>query len=503
MAAIPAPRHAPNALINDGPQDRLRHARGQSLPDWIDLRSGQIDSFPDGVAHPESEAELAALIEHASHHDIYLIPYGGGTSVVGHINPQCDVGPVVSVDMGRISNLIELDRESWLATFGAGITGPQLEIQLHRHGLTLGHFPQSFEYSTLGGWIATRSSGQQSYYYGRIEDLFAGGRLQTPAGVLELPVFPASAAGPDLRHIVLGSEGRLGFITRATVRVRPLPDRDGFYACFFHDWASGLAAVRDIAQARLPVSMLRLSDAQETETTLVLAGQDRLLPWANRVLRGLRYGPERCLLIYGLTGDRRGHGRLRRQVAGAVRPHGGLPVGGLIGRQWRMSRFRSPYLRNTLWELGYAVDTLETAVRWSDVDRMAATVKGILGEGLAEDSQRVLVFCHLSHVYADGASIYFTYLFRHSTDPEETRQRWRRLKGAASRTIVELGGTISHQHGIGEDHAVYLASEKGKLGLRSLEAMRSSLDPDGLMNPGKLLAGQQNSTERPAKRGQE
>jgi alkyldihydroxyacetonephosphate synthase len=489
VAGVPAARHAPHPLISDDPLARLRHARGQSLPDWIDLRSGQIETFPDAVACPQSEAQVKALLEYAAQNAVRLIPYGGGTSVVGHINPESGSDPVVSVDMRRMAGLLELDKESRLATFAAGVSGPELESQLQQNGLTLGHYPQSFEYSTLGGWIATRSSGQQSYYYGRIEELFAGGRLLTPVGTVDLPAFPASAAGPDLRHMVLGSEGRFGIISRATVRVRPLPEREGFFACFFHDWESGAVAVREIAQAGLPASMLRLSDARETETTLVLSGQDRLLPWADRGLRILGYGPDRCLLIYGLTGARREHGRLRRRLASMMRTHGGLPVGGMIGRQWRKSRFRSPYLRNTLWEEGYAIDTLETAIRWSDVLPTADRVKGVLRDGLANDVERVLVFCHLSHVYADGASIYFTYLFRRAADPEQTRDRWRRLKQAASQVIVDQGGTISHQHGVGVDHAGYLVAEKGENGLRALEALRRSLDPTSLMNPGKLLNG--------------
>jgi alkyldihydroxyacetonephosphate synthase len=487
VSSVPAARHAPHSLVSDDPLERLYHARGQSLPDWIDLRSGQLKSFPDGVAYPESEMQVKDLLEHAQRHAVRLIPYGGGTSVAGHINPEASDEPVITVDMRHMASLIDIDIDSRLATFEAGVSGPELESLLEPHGLMLGHFPQSFEYSTLGGWIATRSSGQQSKLYGRIEDTFAGGRMISPVGGLELLALPASAAGPDLRHLVLGSEGRFGIITQATMRVRPLPEREGFYACFFHDWETGLDAVRDVAQAGVPVSMLRLSDAQETETTLVLSGRDRLLPWADRGLRLAGYGPGRCLLIYGITGNGQDHGRLRRQVSSIIRSHSGLPAGGLIGEQWRRSRFRSPYLRNTLWEHGYAVDTLETAIRWSGVRQMANRVKRVLAGGLVDDGEKALVFCHLSHVYADGASIYFTYLFRRAADPEETRQRWRRLKRGASEAIVDEGGTISHQHGVGVDHADYLVAEKSQLGMSVLEAARRMLDPHGVMNPGKLL----------------
>jgi len=501
VTTVPPARHPEHPLISDAPLDRLLHARGQSLPDWINLRSGLINSFPSGVAFPESEDDVQELLNYGSRNQIRIIPYGGGTSVVGHINPEPDDVPTITVDLRRMASLVDIDHNSQLATFSAGITGPQLEEQLRPHEMTLGHYPQSFEYSTLGGWIATRSSGQQSYYYGRIEDSFAGGRLLTFAGPLDLPAFPASAAGPDLRHMVLGSEGRLGILTQATMRIRPVPEKEQFYASFFHDWNSGMAAVRDMAQARLPVSMLRLSDAQETETTLVLSGQDRLLPWADRGLRLLSYGQDRCLLLYGLTGKRKEHGRQRRQISSLVRAHGGLPVGGMIGDQWRKSRFRSPYLRNTLWARGYAIDTLETAVRWSTVGPTAEAIKDTLRNGLTGESERVLVFCHLSHVYSDGASIYFTYLFRRSADPVQTLAHWQKLKEAASECIVAHGGTISHQHGVGTDHARFLVAEKGKIGLQMIESARRSLDPDCLLNPGKLLGDRSSSLESDLRRG--
>jgi alkyldihydroxyacetonephosphate synthase len=491
VASVPASRAQAQGLppqITTDPVERLRHARGQSLPDWIALRSGRIGAFPDGVAFPSSGDEVRALLDPARRSGARLIPYGGGTSVVGHINPRPGDAPVLTVDLSRLNRLTKLDETSHLATFEAGVSGPEVESQLRARGYTLGHYPQSFEYSTLGGWIATRSSGQQSYHYGRIEDLFAGGRVETPVGALELPPLPASAAGPDLRHMILGSEGRLGIITHATVRVRRLPDAERFHGAFFHDWHSGAAAARELAQARAPVSMLRLSDAQETETLLALSGRERLVGWADRGLRLAGYGPERCLLLFGVTGERAEAEHALPRVAEAVRAHGGLMAGAAVGEMWRKSRFRMPYLRNTLWERGYALDTLETAVPWSSVLPTATALKAALHDGLAEAGESGLVFAHLSHVYADGASLYVTFLFRRTADPEETLSRWQTLKAAASRAIVAHGGTISHQHGVGADHAPYLAPEKGEAGMKLLEAARRALDPDGLLNPGKLLA---------------
>jgi len=480
-------RLAPDALILTEPFERLLHARGQSLPDWVDLRAGRIDPCPDGVAYPQNAAEVRRLIEYASRSGVHLIPYGGGTSVVGHINPLPGSAPVLTVDLSRLNRLLDLDETSRLATFETGATGPQVEAALNARGYTLGHFPQSFELSTLGGWIATRSSGQQSYYYGRIEDLFAGGSLETGCGLLELPPMPASAAGPDLRHLALGSEGRLGILTRAVVRIRPLPQSEAFYGIFFHAWEDGQDALRQIAQRRIPVSMARLSNAVETETTLRLSGKDNLVRWAKAGLDLLDYGSRRVLLILGITGDPKAARFARSAALDVVRRSGGLFAGAPIGRIWRKSRFLSPYLRNSLWEAGYAVDTLETALPWLRLPQAAEQIPAAMAQALAEAGERTLVFAHLSHIYADGASLYVTYIFRRHADPDETLKRWRRMKDCASSLIVELGGTISHQHGVGSDHAPYLPAEKGEIGMRLIRQAAQALDPHGIFNPGKLF----------------
>ncbi len=487
VASVPASRLAPHALIATDPAERVRHARGQSLPDWIAMRSGQFGTFPDGVAYPVSEAQVSDLLHYAQAQGVRLIPYGGGSSVVGHITPLPGSTPVLTVDLTRMNRLLEFNETSQLATFEAGIYGPHIEAQLRERGYTLGHFPQSFELSTLGGWIASRSSGQQSYYYGRIEALFAGGNLETPCGRLYLPPQPASAAGPDLKQIVLGSEGRLGLITQATVRIRRRPEAESFHGAFFRDWPSAVSALRAMAQAHVPASMLRVSDAQETETTLALAGHENLVAWADRGLRVLGYGDARCMLLFGLTGDRQTIALAQRQVAEMTAAHGGLVVGTAVGSRWEKTRFLSPYMRNTLWEQGYALDTLETALPWSEVLPAAEAITAVIRDGLQAVGERVLVFAHLSHVYTDGASIYVTYLYRRAEDPAETLRRWQGLKMAASQTIVRYGGTISHQHGIGLDHAPYFSAEKGALGMQALRTTLATFDPAGLMNPGKLI----------------
>lgn len=488
IVSVPGSRLPAHPLVDTDPAERVRHARGQSLPDWIAMRSGRIPAFPDGVTYPSTNAQVRELLDYGVRVGARLIPYGGGTSVVGHVNVLSGEAPVLTVDMGRMSRFLRFDEVSYLATFGAGILGPDLEAQLRARGFTLGHFPQSFELSTLGGWIVTRSNGQQALGYGRIEAMFAGGRLESPAGTLVLPPFPASAAGPDLREAVLGSEGRLGILTEATVRVRRIPERDEFRAVFFPTFEQGQEAVREIMQAHLSLSMLRLSTALETETTLALAGHERMVHLLRQFLRWRGAAEQRSMLIMGSTGSEETVRLGRHEALRVTGRHGGVHVGRIFGDQWRKGRFHTPYLRNTLWEMGYALDTLETATQWSNISHMVEVIEEALRTALQDIGERVLVFSHLSHTYPWGSNVYTTYLYRIPAvgHPDETLRRWQVLKMAASKAIVVAGGTITHQHGIGTDHLPYLAGEKGPLGMATLRDLCQRFDPSGLMNPGKL-----------------
>jgi alkyldihydroxyacetonephosphate synthase len=488
LRAVPDSPLPDHRLISIDPADRLRHARGQSLPDWVALRTGRIEAFPAGVAYPQSEEDLHSLFQLARRSSASLIPYGGGTSVVGHINPDPSEPPAITVDLSRMSTLLGFDESSQMATFGAGIRGPLIEAALRARGYTLGHYPQSWELSTLGGWIATRSSGQQSLHYGRIEQMLAGGRLVTPVGLIEMPPHPASAAGPDLRHLMLGSEGRLGIISEATVRVAQLPELEEFHALFFKSWDEGVEAVREMAQARLPLSMLRLSTAAETEATLVMAGHGQQVQWLHRALAALGYHREqKCMLVMAITGREDSVRMAKRAAVSIARKHGALHTGTTMGRQWARSRFLSPYLRNSLWDLGYAVDTVETAVPWTEVRHTANSIPSAIREAVSGSGERAHVFSHLSHLYETGASIYTTVLFRVLPNPDQMLDLWAAMKLAASEAIMRCGGTISHQHGVGVDHAPYLGAEKGMLGMSLLSKALSLCDPDGIMNPGKLI----------------
>ncbi|MBV1776783.1 FAD-binding oxidoreductase [Burkholderiaceae bacterium DAT-1] len=483
LSRLPDSRLPEHPLLDRSPKTRLLHSRGQSLPDWLALRHGELDPVHDAVAFPESNEDVAELLRLARVCGAEVIPYGGGTSVVGHLTPSGH-RPSLCVSMARLRRLLSIDKQSMLATFQAGVTGPDLEAQLRAQGYTLGHFPQSFEYSTLGGWVVTRSSGQQSRMYGRIEQMFAGGRLETPTGTLELPTFPASAAGPDLREWVLGSEGRMGILTEVTVRIHAISQAETFRGWFFPDWHAAEQAARALVQARVPVSMLRVSNTPETFTTLKLAGDHASIRLLERYLALRGCGDRKCMLLAGFTGT---PGECKQTFARAkriFRSFGGVYAGAKLGEKWKAGRYRNVYLRNALWAEGYAVDTFETALDWPRITPYIQAVEQAVRDALG--GEPVHVYTHLSHVYAQGSSAYTTYVFRLTGDYQQDLQRWQTIKRAACDAIVAYGGTISHQHGVGLDHAPYLKAEKGERGMAALRDMLNHFDPDGIMNPGKL-----------------
>ncbi|WP_322399775.1 FAD-binding oxidoreductase [Massilia luteola] len=485
-AALPPGRLPAHRLADAGAQARLTHATGQSLPDWLRLRHGRIDAAPDAVAFPESADDVRELLRWARTIDAAVVPYGGGTSVAGHLD-AVGARPTLCVDMARMRALVAIDPEAQLAVFEAGVAGPDLEAQLRAHGYTLGHFPQSFDYSTLGGWIVTRSSGQQSLRYGRIEQLFAGGRVETPAGPLVIPTFPASAAGPDLRELVLGSEGRLGILTEAAVRITRLPPFEAFHAVFFPDWACAERAVRTIVQARLGLSLLRLSNAGETATMLTLAGHGRQVALLEAWLKLRGAGAGKCMLLVGASGEKAQARAALKAALALARRDGGVHAGRALGDAWRRNRFRNVYLRNSAWAHGYAIDTVETALDWPRVTPAMHAIEQAAHDALARDGERAHAYTHLSHLYPQGASVYSTFIWRLAGDYDADLARWRMLKTAVCDAIVAGGGTISHQHGVGRDHAPWLAHEKGELGMAALRALFTHFDPDGRMNPGKLV----------------
>jgi alkyldihydroxyacetonephosphate synthase len=476
------------AELSLDPNDHLAHARGQGLVDILRLRTGLVPALPDGVCRPRSSEEVAAVLAACSERAIRVIPWGGGTSVTGGVNVLAGDEPTVTVDLEHMAGLTDLDRRSGLAAFGPGTRGPQVEATLAEYGLTLGHFPQSWELATVGGWVATRSSGQESLGYGRIEDMVAGLELVAPDGRLSLPARPASAAGPDLRQLVMGSEGRLGVITEATLRVRPRPEEAAVTAALLPNFDRGLDAVRDMVIGELPLTMLRLSDPPETRVAMAVGlAASRLGPWVDRYLALRGFGDDACLLLIGAAGDRDAVDDCLRCARLVVRSQRGVWLGRGPGRHWQRDRFRHPYLRESLLDLGFATDTLETATSWSRAASLRETIAAAIAGALNEVDERVAVLCHVSHPYRDGASLYFTFFFRCAPSVEETIARWADIKRAANNALVASGATLSHHHGVGQWHAPWLEGEIGTVGIDLIETAARRLDRQGIMNPHVLL----------------
>jgi alkyldihydroxyacetonephosphate synthase len=466
--------------------ERVVHAAGKGYPDLVRLRAGQPEGAPDAIVLPADHAQVRAVIELCARSSVAVVPWGGGTSVVGGVAPlRGEHAAVLALDMGRMREVVDLDLESRMVTVEAGIRAVELERYLAARGLTLGHYPQSYEYVSLGGCAATRSAGQASTGYGRIEQLVLGLRVAAPTGDIALAATPASAAGPELRRLLVGSEGTLGVIDELALRVRAAPTERVYEGVFFEDFAAGVQALRALAQQGASPDVARLSDEAETRMSLALAGTGGMKGRLGKVYLRARGYSKGCLAILGFEGEVGETARRRGRALELVRRDGGLAVGRSPGEAWRAARFSAPYLRDELLTWGVMVETLETATRWSNVRGLHRAVGEAIAEALSAGGTPGLVMCHVSHLYETGASLYFTFLARQREGAEI--EQWRAVKQAASRAIVRGGGTITHHHAVGRDHAPWLEDELGRTGVAALRALKSELDPAGVMNPGKLL----------------
>jgi alkyldihydroxyacetonephosphate synthase len=471
--------------VRDDHAERVLHAAGKGYPDLVRLRAGEPEGAPDAVVHPRGHAEVRRVLELCAQASLAVVPFGGGTSVVGGVAPlRGEHEAVVALDMGRMGEVLALDRESATVTVQAGMRAPELERHLSARGLTLGHFPQSFEYVSLGGCAATRSAGQASTGYGAIEKMVLGLRFAAPSGEIELPAVPATAAGPSLRQLLVGSEGTLGVISELSLRVRPAPREQVYEGVFFTDFEAGVNALRTLAQEHAAPDVARLSDEQETRMSLALAGGGGAKGLLGRLSLGLRGYREGCLGILGFEGSPEEVAARRSRASRLVRRCGGIAIGRSPGEAWRRGRFAAPYLRDELLSLGVMVETLETATQWSNLRRLHQAVERAIAEALRGCGTPGLVMCHVSHLYETGASLYFTFIAQQRQGDEIGQ--WRAVKEAASRAIVTGGGTITHHHAVGRDHAPWMAQEVGGAGLAALRAIKAELDPTGIMNPGKL-----------------
>jgi alkyldihydroxyacetonephosphate synthase len=472
--------------VRDGHRERVVHAAGKGYPDLVRLRAGEPEGAPDAVLYPTGHDHLRAVLELCSRSSLAVVPFGGGTSVVGGVAPlRGEHGAVVALDMGHMGEVIDLDQESRTVTVQAGMRAPALERHLAKCGRTLGHFPQSYEYVSLGGCAATRSAGQASSGYGRIEQMVLGLRFAAPAGDIDLAAMPATAAGPGLRQMLVGSEGTLGVISELALRVRTAPRERVYEGVFFEDFAAGSETLRALAQEDACPDVARCSDQAETRMSLAMAGEGGVKGRLGRSYLGLRGYSEGCLAIFGFEGEPSEVAQRRKHALALARRGGGLVVGRSPGEAWLKARFAAPYLRDELLTQGVMVETLETATRWSNVLRLHRDVAGAIAAALDAQGTPGLVMCHVSHLYETGASLYFTFIARQREGAE--LEQWRTVKQAASRAIVGGGGTITHHHAVGRDHAPWIQDEVGSSGVAALRALKAELDPAGIMNPGKLL----------------
>lgn len=484
--------------VSDGHEDRVLHAAGKGYPDLVLLRAGEPEAAPDAVLYPRSAEQLAALFDLCAQRSLALVPFGGGTSVVGGVAPLRGAhAAVLALDLSALGALLEIDRESLSVRAQGGMRVATLERLLAGEGLTLGHFPQSYEYVSLGGCAATRSAGQASTGYGRFERLVLGLRMSTPTGEIHPRALPASAAGPDVRELVVGSEGTLGVIHELTLRVRAAPEHTRYDGVFFEDFASGATALRALAQERVAPDVARLSDESETRMSLALAGTAGLKGRLGRAYIGARGYGNGCLAIFGFEGSKDAVGARRDRAIALARRYGGLPVGRSPGEAWRAQRFAAPYLRDALLTHGVLVETLETAAPWSKLLGLHSAVERAIAQALAAQGTPGLVMCHISHLYETGASLYFTFLAR-QRDGEELAQ-WQAVKRAAGDAIALHDGTITHHHAVGRDHMPWIEGEIGDRAVAALRALKDELDPAGIMNPGKLLANSGKPLANPGK----
>ncbi len=454
---------------------RIRHTRGQSTPDLLRLRAHDMTDAPDLVLTPASHDQILEALKICEQHRVAVVPYGGGTSVVGGLEPDAgDFDGVVALDVRRLNSITNVDAESRLATLQPGLRLPEAEEQLNGQGFTIGHFPQSYEYATIGGSAAARSSGQSSAGYGRFDANVLALTVATPAGTIAVGQAPKSAAGPDLRQLFLGSEGALGVITELTVALHPRPETRVYEGWRFTSFSQGIGALRHLSQDGPLPTVLRLSD--EAETALNLARPTEI---GQAATGG-------CLAIVGHEGTPERVAERKAGAAQILEDMGAEPAEPDAGERWAQDRFRGPYLRDALLDAGAIVETLETVTFWSNLTHLYEAVSSALRNSLTEQGTPPVILCHVSHVYPAGASLYFTIGCAQLDDPVT---QWRQAKAAASDAILAAGGSITHHHGIGVDHRAWYEREVGPLGVELLQAVKAQLDPAGILNPGVLIPG--------------
>src|SRR6188472_749947 len=483
---------AENAIQDD--LDRIVHTYGKSVRDLLRLRAGDIPRVPDVVVYPADEAEVQLIVDYAVAADAVLIPYGGGSNISGSLHaPEDETRSVISVDLGRLNKLISIDEESGLARIQAGVQGPDLEKQLIAQGWTLGHYPDSFSHSTLGGWVATRSSGMQSDKYGDIADIARGMRVVMPGKVLEVRPLPHTSTGPSVREMVLGSEGRLGVITEVTVQVHRIPEVRVILGYLFPSWEAGLAAMQEISTSDAHPSITRVSDAKETTFSFATRKKSSKISISSVISKGLMKVLERrgwkldevCLSFIGYEGGKPHVARQKKIVKDIVGKHGGILVGKGPGVLYDQKKFDTPYIRDFLLDRGAIGDVSETAAPWSKLLPLYQSVNAAAEKVYAQLGVPGWIMCHLSHSYHSGACLYFTFAFKH--DGVDPLAQYEPLKNAIQQAFVDSDGTLSHHHAVGTEHAAWLEQDISAPGVHMIDGLFTAMDPGRNFNPGKIV----------------
>jgi alkyldihydroxyacetonephosphate synthase len=497
--ATPALLSTLSTIVGEGhvstdAMERVVHVYGKSLRDLVRIRANQVERYPDVVVYPADEAEVQKVVDAAVAANVVIIPFGGGSNIAGSLEPRGDEKRVVlSLDMGRLNQVIDIDEESGLARIQAGAQGPDLEEQLNAKGWTIGHFPDSFTHSTLGGWVATRSSGMQSDKYGDIADIARGLRVVRPGATLVIRPIPSSSTGPSVREMIVGSEGRLGVITEVTAQVHRVPEKRDVYAYFFPTWEAGIAAMQDISESDATPSITRISDARETGFSLATSkeskGMQKFL--AGTVLPTLMKSKgwkldDICLSFIGYEGGEK-HAELQKKLVDKiVKKHGGMGVGTGPGVLYDQKKFDTPYLRDFLLDRGAAGDVSESSMPWSKVNQVHDEVVRAAQKAYDEIGVKGWIMSHLSHSYNTGACLYFTFAF--VMGDKNPLGEYDAVKSAIQQAFIDNGGSLSHHHGVGLEHAPWMEQDISPEGVKVLSGLLSSADPGENFNPRKIIA---------------
>lgn len=478
--------------IKDDSYERLIHSYGKSFRDLWRIRNGIINQAPDLVCYPETEEQIQSIIAAAHEFDVVVIPFGGGSNIAGCVEPRgCQNRLVLSLDMKSMARVLEIDNYSMVARIQAGIMGPELEAQLNQQGMTLGHFPDSFEFSTLGGWVATRSAGMQSDKYGKIEDMVIALRMVTPSGILVTRNVPKSSNGIGVNQLCVGSEGTLGVITEVTMQIHRMPAKKEFHGYLFPNFEKGVTAIYECALQGFQPSMTRLNDAEKTALSFAYKTKSSFLHAL--LSKGIKFYLKKikkidfdqaCLMLVVFEGD-----TIKSQIkkASAIyKKRGGVHLGTGPGRAFEKGKYDFPYLRDFVMDRGLSADVSETATTWKNLLPMYYSVRKSILQAIRETGSQPWCGCHISHTYKTGASLYFTFAFKQA---ENVLEQYLHVKKAAEDAFIQCGGTLSHHHAVGFEHLPWISDDISATGIKAIQGIKTSLDPNNIMNPSKIVPG--------------